>query len=119
MSPTGLLPNLYCIGLGKSLAGKNAPINVIEKNDGKFEGPNLIIPGTVTSDGSLIRHLVQQNRKLMLMFTDEIGHVMKGCKTDKAAHGIPRLLMDLFSATKRSVSKTCVTTPVMAFWRLV
>jgi hypothetical protein len=106
MTETGLRTNLYCIALGYSGTGKNAPFDTLQNLITKTTAYKILGPTELTSAASIYSWLANVDRHNTWMALDEIGHVLKGLQNPKAPEaGIPRMLTKLFSATNKSETK--------------
>ena len=106
MTETALRTNMYCISLGYSGSGKNAPFitlpQLLQRVDTNLNGPTEL-----TSSTSILKWLSNENKRSCMMLLDEIGQVLKGLKNPNSfASDIPRTLTKLFSSTDRPELKT-------------
>ena len=106
MTETALRTNMYCISLGYSGSGKNAPFitlpQLLQRTDTNLNGPTEL-----TSSTSILKWLSNENHRGCMMLLDEIGQVLKGLKNPNSfASDIPRALTKLFSSTDRPELKT-------------
>lgn len=101
---TGLLTNIYTVGIADSGTGKNAPFEVI---------PPLIVasafsqmrqtlgPTELTSAAALIKHLSERGNESCIIFKDEFGHFLEGCKRKGGFMAdIPQQLTKLWSGER-------------------
>lgn len=109
MTETGLRTNFYCLALGYSGAGKDAPQSAIPQafNQCKaVEAANCLAGNSVSSEAAILRWLSNKDHAASLYLLDEIGLLLSAMKRPNSpAAEIPALLMKLFSGTDRSFSR--------------
>ena len=107
MTETGLRTNMYCITLGYSGSGKNAPFGTIPQLLLRTDANQILGPTELTSSVAILKHLSGDKNRACMMMLDEIGMVLTGLKRpDHAAADVPRILTKLFSGTDRPEMKT-------------
>lgn len=107
MTETGLRTNIYCITLGYSGSGKNAPFGTIPQLLLRTDATAILGPTELTSSVAILKHLSMDKSRVCMMMLDEVGMVLKGLKRpDSPAADIPRILTKLFSGTDRPEMKT-------------
>ena len=106
MTETGLRTNLYCISLGYSGSGKNAPFNTLAHLMQKSTAHQVLGPSEVTSAAAILSRLGKEEGRNTWIAVDEIGQILRGLHNPNAPEaGIPRLMTKLFSSTDRGEVK--------------
>lgn len=106
MTETGLRTNMYCIALGYSGAGKDAPQSALPQIFQRSRAADCLGGNALTSDAALLRHLANDRYARSLFLLDELGLLLSAIKRPGSyAAEIPMLLMKLFSGTDRGFAK--------------
>ena len=104
--PTGLRTNFYCIIIGYSGSGKEAPARsskIITSQDG-FEYHR--ITDDVTSGSALLRHM-ERFGPVMFLIMDEMGRTLDSAQNRGSTQGdLVTLFMKLFTKTDATYEKT-------------
>lgn len=105
MTETGLRTNMYCIAVGVSGTGKDAPQSAIPNILLPTRGNTLLGPNAIASDSAILTYLEKNPCTVMLL--DEIGLLLQAIKSPNSfRREIPALLMQLFSGTGRPYAKS-------------
>lgn len=108
MTETGLRTNCYCLALGYSGAGKDAPQSAIPQvfNRAGTNAANCLAGNSATSEAAILRWLSNEATARALYLLDEIGLLLSAMRRPNSpAAEIPSLLMKLFSGTDRGFSR--------------
>lgn len=121
MTETGLRTNFYCVCLGYSGSGKDAPHSAIEALLGRPSLAKLLGPNDPTSAAAILHWLKLEGQQSALLRLDEVGFLLRAARdTRSPAHQIPGMLMQLFSATDRGYSKSYAgADPIKLWWHHV
>lgn len=99
---TGLGTNMYCVSIGYSGAGKNAPHNAISQLIAHTDARISMCPTDTTSGAALLRWLTTPEHQRALFMFDEIGMLLKGTKNQSSSLAdLPKILTRMFSGTGR------------------
>ncbi|WP_449246294.1 bifunctional DNA primase/polymerase [Desulfarculus baarsii] len=114
MTETGLRTNFYCVCLGYSGSGKDAPHSALEALLSRSAGAGLLGPDDPTSGAAILHWLAQDGRRATLLRLDEIGLMLQACRNPQSPLAqVPAVLMRLWSATDRSYSKSYAGAPAI------
>ena len=108
MTETGLRTNFYCLALGYSGAGKDAPQSAIPQvfTQSGAEAAECLAGNSVSSEAAILRWLSNERQASALYLLDEMGLLLSAMKRPNSpAAEIPALLMKLFSGTDRGYSR--------------
>ena len=108
MTETGLRTNFYCLAIGYSGAGKDAPQAAIPQvfNRASQSAAACLAGNGATSEAAILRWVSNESRARALYLLDEIGLLLAAMKRPQSpAAEIPSLLMKLFSGADRSFSR--------------
>jgi len=108
MSGSELRTNLYCLALGYSGSGKDAPLSTIPVLLRKAGINGLLGASTFTSASAMLKEVENNHIKFFLM--DEIGDVINNLKSKNSfGSEIPKVLKELFTSADRHYTKTFST----------
>lgn len=102
---TGLTTNMYCLAIGGSTSGKDAPKRALAKLLSTATQGMAYGGSDVASDVALLSVLKEQPRSCFVF--DEIGMLLKSCKSPNSARaGVIKLLTELYSCYDSPYVKT-------------
>ncbi len=120
MTETGLRTNFYCICLGYSGCGKDAPHSAINNLLSRSLAAGVIGPNSPTSAPAILHWMARADgaHGCCILLLDEIGLLLKGIKNPNSpAAQIPQALMELWSATDRPYTKIYAREkPIVLHW---
>lgn len=107
MTETGLRTNIYCLAIGESGSGKDAPQKVLPNLLYASNDLNRLVgPTHLTSAAAGWSHLHKQNVSMFML--DEIGMTLAQCngKTGSTLADLPQLFTDVFSRSNSVAFKS-------------
>lgn len=101
---TGLTTNMYCMAIGNSSAGKDAPRKTISNilyAPGAIKSLQQVDAGSDTaSDTAILSYLCRQGCQRAIFSLDEVGLFLKSTKVlNSARAGVMKLLTELYSSS--------------------
>lgn len=120
MTETALRTNFYCICLGYSGCGKDAPHSAVNNLLARTLAAGVIGPNSPTSAPAILNWMARADGShgCCILMLDEIGMLLKGMKNPNSpAAQIPQALMELWSATDRPYTKIYAREkPIVLHW---